>query len=61
MLDVSKMTNEELKIANVEISAELRKREDEERTSCGKILLMLFMPTVKDSETLRFTMNTLYI
>lgn len=36
MFDVSKMTNEELKTANVEISAELRKREDEERTKLWK-------------------------
>ena len=36
MFDVSKMTAEELKIANAEILAELRKREDEEKTKLWK-------------------------
>lgn len=36
MLDVSKMTNEELKIANAEIAAELRKREIEEQGKMWK-------------------------
>ena len=36
MFDVSKMTNEELKTANAEIYAELRKREEEEETKLWK-------------------------
>lgn len=36
MVDVSKMTDEELKIANAEIAAELRKREVEEKTKLWK-------------------------
>lgn len=36
MLDVSKMTNEELKIANEEIAAELRKRETVEQEKMWK-------------------------
>lgn len=36
MFDVSKMSNEELKTANAEIYAELRKREDEERAKLWK-------------------------
>ena len=36
MSDVSKMTNKELKIANVEIFSELRKREDEEEAKLWK-------------------------
>lgn len=36
MFDVSKMTNEELKIANVEISAELQKREVGEKIKLWK-------------------------
>ena len=36
MFDVSKMTNEELKTANEEISSELRKREVEEETKLWK-------------------------
>ena len=36
MLDVSKMTNEELKTANEEISVELQKREVEEETKLWK-------------------------
>ena len=39
MFDVSKMTNEELKTANEEISAELRKREVEEETKLWKNFL----------------------
>lgn len=35
-VDVSKMTDEELKIANAEIAAELRKREVEEKTKLWK-------------------------
>ena len=36
MFDVSKMTAEELKTANAEILAELRKREDEEKAKLWK-------------------------
>ena len=36
MFDVSKMTAEELKTANAEILAELRKREDEEQEKLWK-------------------------
>ena len=36
MFDVSNMTAEELKTANAEILAELRKREDEEKTKLWK-------------------------
>lgn len=36
MFDVSKMTAEELKIANAEIYTELRKREEEEETKLWK-------------------------
>ena len=36
MFDASKMTNEELKTANAKISAELQKRENEEKTKLWK-------------------------